>query len=375
MISNFGVADGGRETWAYNFIPRLLERWPGVTLDIVGLNRAGEHDNKPRLAELLQGRGKVTFLRSERKRFPVLSMLRDAPRRLSGAKHPPPDVVIGVGSAVELLVIRASPAFRRARKIVWLRTILADEKARRLPKWLGRVLRTLEIPSLRSADLLIANGEDTAAYYRARGLKVAVIANGVDVQRWRCGSSPIGSPLRIAYVGRLIGEKGLVEFLTVAKRLHDGRQFEFHVVGEGPYAAEVRRAHDEGWVIHHGPKPNDEVPAALADFDVCVALSFKSGQGGGGGVSNALLEQMAAGRVILAWRNETYGQLLDDANAFLVPQGDVAALESVLKEIAADPEESRRRAEAAAGTAEGFSFEAHMDKFAALVEPLLARGR
>ncbi|MGI8704738.1 MAG: hypothetical protein ACR2JJ_02900 [Sphingomicrobium sp.] len=37
MVSNFGRGDRGRETWAYNFIPRLLRRLPTLSLNLFGL--------------------------------------------------------------------------------------------------------------------------------------------------------------------------------------------------------------------------------------------------------------------------------------------------------------------------------------------------
>ena len=366
MISNFGVAEGGRETWAYNFIPRLLRRWPDITLDIIGLHRSGQHDNRERVQTLLGNRGSVTFLHSNRKRFPVLSMLRRAPDRLSRATYPAPDLVIGVGSAIEMLVIMVSPALRRAHRIIWLRTILTHERATQLG-WLGRVVRAFEMRLLRSADVLIANGEDTAAYYRARGLEVAVIPNGVDVDRWRSEPPAFDRPLRVAFITRLIAVKGVSEFLLVARRMH-GPDFEFHVIGEGPLDAAVQQAQREGWLVHHGVKPNSELPASVAATDVCVCFAM---EGAGGGVSNVLLEQMASGRVILAWANAIYGQLLDDTNAYLVPQGDIEAAERALRDIRDNPDEARRRAAAGQKTAERYSLDAHLDKFVALAQPLL----
>ena len=154
MISNFGPADGGRETWAYNFIPRLLDLWPEAQLDIVGLRREGQPDNSALLKKLTGPRGSITFVESKRRRFP------------------------------EQLVTLLSPSLRQAKRVVWLRTILTHERAHQLPKWLAGIVAATETLLLRSADLLIANGEDTAAYYRRRGLDVAVIPNGVDVARW-----------------------------------------------------------------------------------------------------------------------------------------------------------------------------------------------
>lgn len=366
MISNFGVADGGRETWAHNFIPRLLRRWPNTKLELIGLHRAGQQDNRARLAGLLGGQGAVTFLESKRKRFPILSMLHQAPRQLVTSKHPEPDLVIGVGSVMELVVILASPSLRRARRIVWLRTILLQERPKQLGRF-GRLARAFERRLLRSADLLIANGEDTAKYYRACGLDVEVIPNGVDVDRWRSRPPKLAGPLCVVLIGRLIRHKGLAEYLTLAKRMH-GSGFEFHLVGEGPYEREAQDGHREGWLVHHGVKPNDEIPALIATMDVCACLAL---EGSGGGVSNALLEQMASGRVILAWDNVIYRQLLDERNAWLVPQSDVDEAEKALRDIAKRPDEARRRAAAAEKSARRFSFDAHVERFASLAGPLL----
>lgn len=367
MISNFGPADGGRETWAYSFIPRLLERWPGVGLDIVGLNRAGEPDNSERLTRIAPDRIRASFIRSARKRYPTLTVLAKATGLRGRA-----DLVIGVGSVVELIVILLSPGLRKARRILWLRTIWVDEKSARLPKRLHALLRRLEVAILRRADLLIANGEDTAAYYRARGLPVTAIANGVDVDRWRCAPPTIAKPLKVAFIGRLAAEKGMREFVALVGEV-SGTEFEFHIIGDGPFADDARALEQAELAHVHGPVRNEHLPVMLRGFDACVALTRKSADGGGGGVSNALLEQMAAGRIILAWDNEIFRQLLDDTNAYLVPQGDVAAMEQALRSIVANPDEARAKALKAQETAKGYSFEAHIEKFVAAAEPLLNR--
>ena len=200
-------------------------------------------------------------------------MLSQGPRNLSVKKVPRPDVVMAVGSIVELLAVYFAPALRRASKIVWLRTILVDEKATRLPSPVRFLLRMIEIPLLRSADLLIANGEDTAHYYRTRGLTVTANPNGVDVDRWKCAPPTFSGPLRIAFVGRLIVEKGLPEFIGLARELSGWRLS--HVVGEGPLDDDVQRASRDHVLINHGRRPNAEILQLLAGVDVCVGFSLK----------------------------------------------------------------------------------------------------
>ena len=76
---------------------------------------------------------------------------------------------------------------------------------------------------------------------------------------------------------------------------------------------------------------------------------------------------MASGRVILAWENRIYKQLLNSTNSFLVPEGDVGRAEQALRSMANEPAEALARASNARKTAETFSFDAHVDQFLATI--------
>jgi glycosyltransferase involved in cell wall biosynthesis len=377
MISNFGRADGGRETWAYQFLPRLLQRDPDLSIDLHGLRVEGQADTS---GELLN-----TFARSDRRRLHLFfhRVRRNAvPNSLKmiwamrrWRKQPPgPDLALGVGSFVELLCMLLAPALRGSAKAIWLRTIYIDEKARRIPAWARPAAKWLETAVLRRADLIIANGDDTAAHYRARGFTVTVIKNAVDLERWQMNPPRLERPIDVAFVGRLVEVKGGYEFLELCSRLTRNvgqRAFRFHVVGEGEgeILSAVKTLAAAGRLNLHGTVPNDDIPSTLAGMDVCVALTFVRQGGaeksGGSGVSNALLEQMAAGRVCICWDNAAFRQVLDDDSAYFVEQGTVDALEAVMIEISENPEEARRRAANAASLAERYGIDGHMSQFGA----------
>lgn len=366
MLSNFGRADGGRETWAYNFIPRLLERYPDLRLNIYGLRVDGEPDNRETVLSSVpraqRGRLSVEFVRSKADRWPNALAYWNGVSKLSRDK-PPPAFVLAVGSWVELRAALLTPAFRPAGKLVWLRSIFADEKAHRYPAALRPWLKRIERAVLKRADVIIANGEDTAEHYRKFGLKVQVIPNGVDLDRWRVDPPPLEGPLNVAYVGRLAPVKGIDDFLEVARRAKErGLDWlEFHVIGEGP------RVPSEGLVHYHGPVPNEEMPRLLSKMHACVALTYVRGSGdrfsGGAGVSNALLEQMAASRVMIAWDNAAFRQVLDESSAYLIQQGDQAALLDALERMHSNPAEAKEYAANAAVVAQGYSFDQHLDRF------------
>ena len=378
MISNFGRADGGRETWAYQFLPRLLARDPDLHLEIHGLRADDEPDNRPELmaafAEADRVRIRCHFHRAKRSAVPLsLKMLGAMSGQRSAGE--PGDLVLCVGSFVDLACALIAPAFRRSPKAAWLRTIYLDEKAHRIPRWLRPIARRIETAILRRADLLIANGDDTAAHYRARGLKIEVIKNAVDLDRWRMPPPRPEEPIHVAFIGRLVAVKGAGEYLELAKRhaasAEKGR-FHFHMIGEGEFAHAAKSAEAFGNLTFHGPVRNEDLPETMRAMDACVALGFvgvdKNGRGGGSGVSNAVLEQMAAGRIMLCWDNAAYRQVLDEDSCYFAPQGDVMALSATLDQIAQNTSTALRKADGAARRARDYSFDAHLDRFMAAVK-------
>ena len=332
---------------------RLLAAHPGLELHVFGARRPGEPDNvglaSRQVAAGDRDRLILHFADLEAGRLPAsLAALFAMRRMIASLRLPRFEYSIAVGSFLELAIVLFSPALARRPKIAWLRTVWIEEKAPQIPRLYRRLLASIERRVLGRADLVIANGDDTADHYRGAGLKPHVIRNAVDFDRWeRAPRQPTGERLRIGYIGRLSAVKGIGEFVALARSWNpkDGA-VEFHVVGAGPEEPAVREAERGGHLIYHGPIPNDALPAMLAELDATVALTFKSADGGTGGVSNALLEQMAAGKVILAWDNAIFRQLLDRSSAFLVAEGSVAALAEAVRSILEVPAEAVNRASA-----------------------------
>jgi glycosyltransferase involved in cell wall biosynthesis len=374
MISNFGPADGGRETWAYQFIPRLLEAEPNLELHVFGVRRASEPEETATLLEKVapadRDRLRLHFAQTANSRLPASIAGAIALRRLIDTLPPKPiEYSIAVGSFVELAVVLSSRALRDRPKIAWLRTVWVDEKAAQIPRLLRASVASFETQVLRKADVIIANGEDTAAHYRRFGLAVRVIRNAVDYDRWARPVRGWGEgPLKVGYIGRLSAVKGIGEFVELARRWPpDDRSAEFHVVGFGPLEPLVREAGREECLSFHGTLANDRLPQFLEELDAAVALTFNSRDGGTTGVSNAILEQMAAGKVIIAWDHVGFTQILDGGTAYLVEQGSVAALCEAVRTILADPDAALQRARAAQRTAFQNGFDSHMGSFLSLV--------
>ena len=79
--------------------------------------------------------------------------------------------------------------------------------------------------------------------------------SGVNLDRFRLLPYPTDKCLRFFFIARVIKEKGIEEFLYVAKRFHDEKKnAEFHICGacEEAYETILKDANDNGIIVYHG---------------------------------------------------------------------------------------------------------------------------
>ena len=156
--------------------------------------------------------------------------------------------------------------------------------------------------------------------------KVDVVENGVDSDRF-APAVPSDERFVVAFVGRLIQNKGPVELVEAFRQLDDA-DAELRIAGHGPLAEAVADA--------SGGDPRvkllghrSDVPEILGDADVFVRCSTTEGR------SLAILEAMAAGCAVVASDIEANAEMIDhDRNGVLVPPGDVQSLALALKRLA-----------------------------------------
>jgi glycosyltransferase involved in cell wall biosynthesis len=372
MLSNFGRSDGGRETWAYNFIPGLLAARRDVHLMVYGFRYDGQPDNAAALREAVaaEDRARLTliFLKAKRRWWPLFfSMARQLRAHTQRDPSPPPEFVIGIGALFEAFLVLICRRFSGSYRMLWLRGIFFDEKADKVPTPLLPIARRLETIALSRMDMLLAGGDDIAERDKPRGLAPIVIKNGVSIRRWAAAPPNMTPPIQVAYVGRLSKVKGISDFLELIKIIResaDKDSFEFHIAGEGPYLNDrVLALHESRELTYHGNIDNLALPEFLSKMDVCVALTYSSATLGGGGTSNALLEQMASGRVTLAWNNAIFGQLLNHKNAFLSEQHDVSGLADQLRHILSDKWAALIRAEQSKKDIAPYTVEGNVQRF------------
>ena len=170
----------------------------------------------------------------------------------------------------------------------------------------------------------------------------------------------IGGDVRIGTVGRLTETKGYLELLECAEALPE---YEFHVVGDGPLADELRNGPSN--VVWHGEKSPEELKQHFwGSFDVYLQPSRFEG------LCITAIEAMASGLPVVA--SEVGGlteSVVHGETGFLVPQGDIGGYCSRIKELANDPELRARFGRAGKQRVEDrYSAEALANQFCEAIE-------
>src|SRR5262245_41457558 len=244
-----------------------------------------------------------------------------------------------------------------------------------LSHWLTPRHRALGRLLGRLVDVTLTNCEPAReALLAAEGgspSKVVVLENGVDLQRFAAVAPPRDRPSRIGAIANLRAVKGIDVLIRAAAQLIPRfPDLEFHIAGEGEQRASLERLVHE-LALHERfflPGTVADVPAFLSRLDLVVAPSHAEG------MSNALLEAMAAGRPIVATDVGANRRLLRDGQlGVLAPPGDAPALAAGVAQLLGDPPNALRVAAAARRhvTAE-YSREAMRHRFERFYERLSA---
>lgn len=159
-------------------------------------------------------------------------------------------------------------------------------------------------------------------------------------------------PLQVLSIGRLHWKKGHDDGLRAIAALRDrGVEVQHRIAGEGDQREKLLFLVDQLGLADSvellGTCTEEQVRAELARADVLLLPSLSEG------ISNAVLEAMAAGRPVVSTDCGGMSEVIDDGvDGMLVGIGDVVAMTDRLEELAKDPELRRRVGAAAAATAD-----------------------
>ncbi len=240
----------------------------------------------------------------------------------------------------------------------------------RLHRILGRALNSLTTATVANCEAakraLLADEKPAAD-------RVHVLENGVDLDRFLSIPEPSDTPLRwVGAVANLRPVKGLDVLVEAAALLREEfPEVGFRVAGEGDERGRltqlIHERHLDGRFYLDGAE--NDVPGFLSKLDIAVLPSRAEG------MSNAVLEYMAAARPIVASAVGAMPDVLhDETHGLLVAPGDPVALADQIARLLRDPPLARRLGAAARQRAnEHFSRPAMVRRFEEFYTRLVSR--
>jgi glycosyltransferase involved in cell wall biosynthesis len=203
----------------------------------------------------------------------------------------------------------------------------------------------------RRCDALLVPAESTAAVLRAQRMNrnIAIWSRGVDRGQfnperrdlgWRRSLGIADEELTLAFLGRIVMEKGLDVFAAVHDELkRRGVPHRVMVIGEGPARPWFEKALPDGVFLGH--QEGDQLARALASADLFLNPSITETFG------NVTLEAMACALPVVAVSATGATNLVRDGETgMLAEPGDIPALADAIAAYAASPGLRRRHGEA-----------------------------
>lgn len=228
--------------------------------------------------------------------------------------------------------------------VLELNAPLVDEQTRYRTLVHEALANRLLAAALRSAHVVTAVSPEVARWAAARigaPHSVHVVANGVDVRRFRPRAGGATGRFVVGFVGTLKPWHGLETLVEAFPRLLAAvPHAELLIVGEGPERSRLTSAVVAGGiearVTFTGAVPHDAVPRWLQRMDVAVApypdlhdfyfFPLK------------LVEYMASGLAVVASRVGQVATIVEHGRTgLLVPPGDAGALADALAALSARP--------------------------------------
>ena len=186
--------------------------------------------------------------------------------------------------------------------------------------------------SLKNAETLVfQNAENLSAFEdnNIKGKKVTLIpGSGVNLLDYPYSPLEKNEENNFIFVGRVMEEKGINEFLYVAKEMQY-EKVNFHVVGgiEEPHLKEIINQYEEEKIIvYHGFQR--EIKKYIKKSDCLINPSYHEG------MSNVLLEAGSMGRPLIASNISGCKEVIDDSiNGYLFDVKDEESLLSSVKKF------------------------------------------
>lgn len=152
--------------------------------------------------------------------------------------------------------------------------------------------------SLKGANFVFFQNEDNLNFFRRKinKNKIGLLpGSGVNLTQFKPLDYPTDKSVNFLFLARIMKEKGIEEFLSVAKKIRkDFKDVYFHIAGfiDGDYERIIEDEVQKGNVIYHGMV--DDVTEIFKDTHCLILPSYHEG------MSNVMLEACASARPVIA---------------------------------------------------------------------------
>jgi len=246
-------------------------------------------------------------------------------------------------------------------------------------------IKEQEIATLHLSDAIICPSNVTRDYIASLGLSrklITVIPNGVSPSDFSASPLPPreGRIPTLLYIGTLADWQGLEVVIKALPKILEQQTVRLHIVGRGRsrqrkvLSKHIRKLGVEGSVLVQSAVPHHEVPALIAESDICVApLGLNDRNVTQGACPIKVLEYMASSRPLIASNMPIVRELVrEDVDGLLFSPNDPEDLACKVLLLLNDLELSKRLAESAAERAlTKFTWHESQKKLVKVYEKLL----
>lgn len=247
-------------------------------------------------------------------------------------------------------------------------------------------IKEQEIATLHLSDAISCPSNVTRDYIASLGLdrkRVTVIPNGVSPSDFPPSPLPSrdGRVPALLYIGTLADWQGLDVVIKALPKILEQQAVRLQIVGRGRsrqrklLSKQIRKLGVEGSVVVRSAVPHHEVPALIAESDICIApLGLNDRNVTQGACPIKVLEYMASSRPLVASNMPIVRELVrEDMDALLFSPNDPADLARQVLVLLNDFELSKRLSDSATERAlTKFTWHAAQKKLVKVYQKLLS---
>lgn len=377
--SQLHITGGGIETWLIYFLRNISLKHQYQDIFVYGFQSAEKVHTIPELEFNENVRFLLSSLSKKRNGAAnILNFVRTHEKSIKQNLNDNDHILI-IGSvflAPFLVRIRRLKYARKLKTILWVRSKTIGELKARKSKYVF-FAKLFEKKVIKNCDLIITNGKDTQDYYESiypkHKNKMYTVFNAVNFNKYSNikieNISILNKSLNVIYLGRYIKAKGFDSFIDSIQQLSSasGQNYSLKFISYGH--GHLSECVGNIPLIDKGPYTQKELHHLLEENHVVVFLNKSKNAGG---LSHALLEVMAAGKIVIAWKNQVHCQILNNSNSILVEEGNINELSKAYIDLYNNLSENEsyynKLREKARKTAEKYSEENHIEDFLRVVE-------